>query len=175
MKTLFQTWLLTSFLYSLTSAKLIAQPALSNHFDLNIGLSTAEALNIGTRYNFGQNSIGVNVGGGLPSIGAWQIIPSLSYYRHLWGHSRHTLILPWYMKAAVQYEYFESELTRGNTSSGRSAGARLYLGRDFNITPRLNFSTALGPMLFLLEDYYGHRVPKPRLVPGMDLSIFYKL
>src|SRR5437870_466990 len=138
MKTPFQTWLLTLLMCLLCLSKLAAQPAISHHFDVSAGLSTTDAVNVGVRYVFGQNNVGLNAGGGLASGGFWQVTSSFSYYRHLWGHSKHTLVFPWYVKAAVHFNYSESELTPGNVSDTRQAGVRLYAGRDFNLTPRLN-------------------------------------
>src|SRR5688500_15002827 len=127
MKTLIQTWLLTSLVSLQCSTLLLAQSDITKHFDLNVGASVTDGYNVGARYNFGQKALGVNFGGGLPYDGAWQIISSVSYYHHLWGHSKHTKILPWYLKGAVHFNYAEHQLTRGNFSHYRQAGVRLYL------------------------------------------------
>jgi hypothetical protein len=155
-------------------SNVVAQSVISPHFDINAGLSTTDAINVGLRYNFAQNSVALNAGGGLASNGFWQVASSFSYYRHLWGHSKHTEVFPWYVKAAVHINYSESELTPGNVSNTRQAGVRLYMGRDFNLTSRLNISTAVGPILMFLDQFYGTQL-KPSVQPGMDISIFYRL
>jgi hypothetical protein len=175
MKTPFQIWLLTSLMCLLCLSKLAAQSEVSNHFDVSAGLSTTDNLNVGVRYNFGQNSVALNAGGYLAISGSWLVSSSFSYYRHLWGHSKHTLVFPWYIKAAVHFYYSESELTPGNFSDTRQAGVRFYVGRDFNITSRLNFSTAVGPVVIFFGEWYGDQRLKPHVLPGMDISIFYRL
>jgi hypothetical protein len=175
MKTLFQTWLLASLICSLCLSNLVAQSGISNHFDVSAGLSTTDAFNVGLRYNFGQNNVALNAGGGLPSSSFWQVASSFSYYRHLWGHSKHTLVLPWYIKTAVHFNYSESELTPANFSDTRQAGFRFYAGRDFNLTSRLIFSPAVGPALIFFEEFYGNQRVKPHVQPGIDISLFYRL
>ena len=147
MKTLFQIWLLASLLYWPLPQRCNAQPKTFSHYDANLGLSTADAVNVGILYNFRQNAIGVNVGGGLPDKHFWQVIASISVYRHLWGKSRFTGIMPWYAKGAVHYNYSKSELRPGYVSGTRLAGVRLYMGRDLNISPRLGFTAAAGPLM----------------------------
>lgn len=174
MKTLVQIWLSASVMYSLSLVNLVAQPGITNHFDISAGLSTTEAINIGVRYNFGQNSIGLNAGM-LPTSRSWRFISSFSYYRHFWGYSNRNVVWTGYLKAAGHYTYSNAEFTQGNISIKRVAGARLYAGHDFNLTSRLNFSTALGPMLVFFDYPYGTQRRKHRLLAGMDLSIFYRL
>jgi hypothetical protein len=174
MKTLFQTWCLTSLIYMPFLQSAIAQPGITNQFDFNIGLSITDGINLGLRDSFGQNQIGVNLGGGLPHDGFWQVISSVSYYRHLWGHSKHTQIMPWYIKSAVHFNYSESELTHGNFSDTRNAGVRLYMGRDFNLSSQLGFSTAIGPAFIFFDEFYGDQKVKPHTLAGLDLMIFYR-
>src|SRR5689334_7604480 len=121
MKTLIHIWLLTSLMYLPILPCMAQQSKALNHFDANIGLSTADATNVGVRYNFKQNSIGINIGGGIPSRQAWQIISSVSVYRHLWGNSKFTEVMPWYLKAGVHFDYSESHLTPGRTQAVRQA------------------------------------------------------
>jgi hypothetical protein len=173
-KTLFQKWLLTSMLCLLCLSELVAQSSTPHHFDVSAGLSATDAFNVGLRYNFEQNGVALNAGGSLSS-GSWQVTSSLSYYRHLWGHSKHTAVFPWYIKSAVHFSYSKSEVTPGNLSDTRQAGVRLYAGRDFNLTSRLNFSTAIGPVFMLFDEFYGNQRVKPHAQPGLDISMFYKL
>lgn len=173
MKTLFQLWYFALLISLSVTTSLTAQP--TKYYDVNASLSITDAFNVGFRYGFGQNNIGVNLGGALPRGGFWLVIPSVSYYRHLWGHSKFTDVMPWYIKGAVHFLYSESELTRGNTSATRHTGARVYMGRNFNITPRLTFSSAIGPVYIFLNEYYGNQRVEPRVVPGLDLMIFYRL
>ncbi len=175
MKTLFQTWLLTCLLYLQANHTAFAQAEPGNHFDVNVSLSSTDALSIGMRYSFGQNDLGINIGCGLPRRHAVLVIPSISYYRHLWGKSKYTEVMPWYLKAAGHFTYSESELTRGNISDTRRAGARLYLGRDFNLSSRLVFSTAIGPILIVFEEFYNNHIIRNRMTAGTDLMIFYRL
>lgn len=172
MKTLIQTWLLSIVFPTLSSS---AQPGVPNHFDFSAGLSSTEAINVGLRYGFGQNSVGVSFGSGLPTRGFWQAISSVSYYRHLWGHSKHTLVLPWYIKGALHYSYSEVELTSGNFTHTRQAGIRVFAGHDFNLTSRVNFSMATGPIHIFLDEFYNNKKLKPHFLPGMDVVIFYRL
>jgi hypothetical protein len=175
MKTLFQTWLLTALLYLQCSASLLAQSEVVNHFDLNIGLSWTDMLNAGVRYNFGQNAVGANFGSEHPRDAVWQIISSVSYYRHLWGHSKHTAIRPWYLKGTAHFYYTEYPITRPYSSNTQRAGVRLFLGRDFNISPRLAVSTATGPLLMFYQEGYENGRSKPHVLPGIDLMAFYRL
>jgi hypothetical protein len=175
MKLLFRTWFLTSLIFLLCLGVAFAQPEKTNHYDFNAGLSSTDATNFGARNSFGQNDIGVNIGGTLPTKGFFQVISSISYYRHLWGHSKHTGIMPWYCKAAVHFHYSESELTPGNFSHTRSAGVRLYMGRDFNLSPRLALSSSLGPIFIFFDEFYGRQRVKPHTEGGLDLMIFYRL
>lgn len=175
MKTLVQILLLFLLIFFRTPNSVFAQQEIKSHYDINVGLSTSDALNFGLRYGFGQNNIAVNIGGDWPARSFFQIVGSFSYYRHLWGESRHTGVRPWYAKAAIHYNYSESELTRGNFSIMRRAGARLHLGRDFNLLPRLGFSTSVGPMLILYERFYDDQKLRKRAVASMDLMIYYRL
>lgn len=175
MKTLLQTSGLTAVIWLLCSLYSNGQSNLSNGYDFNAGLSSTDALNIGLRYGFGQNNIGINLGGDLPARGFFHVVTSASYYRHLWGRSKHTAVMPWYIKGAVHFNYSESELTPGNFSDTRNAGARVYLGRDFNLSSRLGFSTALGPILIFFNELYGNQRMKPHWTIGMDLMAFYRL
>lgn len=175
MKTLLQVSSFTAVICLLCLLHVNGQSGLTPGYDFNVGLSSTDALNFGLRYGFGQNNVGINLGGDLPGRGFFHIVTSASYYRHLWGHSKHTVVMPWYIKAAAHFSYSESELTRGNFSDTRNAGARLYLGRDFNLCSRLGFSTAMGPLFIFFNEYYGNQRINPRLTVGMDLMAYYRL
>lgn len=175
MKTLLRTWLLIALSFFSCSTSLVAQSLTAKRFDLNLGISSTDALNIGIRYGFRQNEIGLNIGGTLPAPGFFHIISSLSYYRHLWGKSRHSNVLPWYIKGAVHYSYSESELTQGDFFDTSHAGVRLYLGRDLNFSPRLGASIASGPFVYFFEEFYDGQRLRPRIRAGVDLMLYYRL
>ena len=175
MKTLLQKSVVTAAICLFVSLQGNGQSDVPNDNDFNLGLSSTDALNVGLRYGFGQNKIGINVGGDLPAKGFFHVVTSASYYRHLWGKSKHTAVMPWYLKAAAHFNYSESELTPGNFSDTRNAGARIYMGRDLNLSSRLGLSAAIGPILIFFDESYGNQRVKPHGTAGMDLMAFYRL
>jgi hypothetical protein len=52
------------------STAVVGQSRFLDSLDVNAGLSSNDNINVGLRYGFGQNNIGVNVGTALPEVKA---------------------------------------------------------------------------------------------------------
>lgn len=176
MKTFVQHWVVLIGLFFISSLA-VAQPHFLDSLDVNGGLSTTDHINIGIRYRFNQNNIGVNVGTVLPErhIGFGLVAVSVTYYRHLWGHSKYTHQRPWYLKTGVHYEYARSQLTPREISDTRQIAARLYLGRDFNFSRQFGLTFSQGPRLMLFNEFYDGTHTSPYIDWGFDFLLFYRL
>jgi hypothetical protein len=175
LKTLVRHWLSLLFSFLLISNRGLAQPYSLDLLDFNAGLSTTDNINIGVRYHFNQNNIGVNVGTVLPEKGFGLVAVSATYYRHLFGHSMYTHQRPWYVKSGVHYVYSYSQLTPDKISDTREVATRLHLGRDFNFSRQLGLTFSLGPMLIIFSEFYDGTRSRPYINGGFDILLFYRL
>ena len=165
--------------FLLLSVAATAQSPFFDSLDVNAGLSSTDHFNIGTRYRFNQNNIGLNIGG-VPRVVNHNynlVVVSLTYYRHLWGVSEFSHQHPWYVKPGIHYMKSTSQLTRYNRASTSNVEARLYLGRDFNITTDFGISLALGPTLRIYDRFYNQSEGHYPFswYGGFDLLFYYRV
>jgi hypothetical protein len=150
--------------------------SIPERFDINGGISASDFINVGMRYEFNQNQVGINIGVKPEKY----TIKSLSYYRHTFGKSKHTTLKPWFAKAAVSYFKDTQEPPFTNIFQ-RTIIARLHAGRHIYFSKRIGFMFAVGPIYrisFKREYKNGGtlpgKMPNDFFPASIDLALFFK-
>jgi hypothetical protein len=155
-----------------------AQSRIVDSLDVNTGVSLAEWFTVGARYRFGQNNAGISMGsfpGGAGRFG--NIAVFVTYYRHLFGHSRYTHQRPWFVKTAVSYHYQRYKYFEPPTQDGVVMG-RLHVGCELNFSRRCGLSVSSGVNMGVYSHFTEFETPGRWFGPaslGIDALFFFRI
>jgi hypothetical protein len=154
--------------------------------NVSLGVGMTEWGNIGLRYQMKQTQLVLNYGtnfifkdqDGNPSN---LMVISGSVYKHLFGESKFSTRMPWFLKAGVSY----ARKTNNHLLRSREGFVNLIFGRDINFSKRLGSDIGVG----VFTRVYQYRIDaidsngQPFIVgendvfqiyPALDINLFYR-
>jgi hypothetical protein len=182
MKTFIQRGVVLVVLLLLCELACAQQRHVLDSVDVYTGISFPDWFTVGARHRFGQNNVGITFGSFPDYEGRFKsLMIVLGYYRHLFGHSKHTHQMPWFVHAGagyyhiphqpLRYYYYEPHIQE------HIVRARVYAGRDLNLSDRVGFSISYGINVIVYAEYDDMKdihVPAAPVSGGLDVIFFYR-